>query len=142
MKNTKINKWENLFDEFLDLIEFKLVKYPNNYNKDSDEYGYWGLIDIQGGNIGNIEGDRFNNAKEIFDRMYIYIDDYIINSIIEHAQELNIPISFEDSSEQILKYRNEFPKDNQWDLDILDMICNHSENINLKNCMYKEVNEI
>lgn len=134
----KKNKWENLFDEFLDLIEFRLIKYKNNYNKNSNEYGCWGLIDSQGANLGDIEEDRFNNATDIIEKLNIYIDDYIIDSIITHAQELNIPISFNDSFQHMLKYRNDFPEENQWDFNILDMICNHSEKINLKNCIYEE----
>ena len=57
------NKYEKLFDDFLDLTEFTLVKYPDGF----------GLKDRQGGNLGDIESDRFMNASQIADGMERYI---------------------------------------------------------------------
>ena len=132
------NKWEKLFDEFLDLTEFSLVKNQNNYNKATDEYGCWSLIDKQGGNIGNIEGDRFECAKQIFDRMENYIEDYIAEPLEkELINKGNVGEEFY-SLEDILFCRKELP-DSQWDFDVLDMICYRFEEINLENCNYKEV---
>lgn len=135
------NKWEKIFDEFLDLTEFTLVRHQNDYNRATDEYGHWSLIDNQGCNIGNIEGDRFASAREILDRMDNYIEDYIVDPIeqmldmnnIDDIDRLVALCGWED----ILEYRPFFP-DNQWDFDVLDMICNHFEDINLENCTYKE----
>ena len=50
------NKYEKLFDEFLDLAEFRLVRHQNGYDEYADEYGHWSLIDNQGANLGDIEG--------------------------------------------------------------------------------------
>lgn len=125
----KQNKWEKLFDEFLDLIEFKLVKSKN---------GYFHLEDYTNANLGNIEAEEFDNADWILDRLSNYVNDYIIDSIIEHAQELDVPICYNDTNLHILKYRNNFHEDNQWDFDILDMICNHAQEIDLENCTYEE----
>lgn len=61
------NKYEKLFDSFLELTEFSLIKYEDGF----------GLEDRQGANIGDIEDDRFETAEQIFERMSIYIDDYI-----------------------------------------------------------------
>lgn len=124
------NKWEKLFDKFLDLTEFTLVKHQND----------WSLIDNQGGNICNIEGDRFKSASEIFLRMDSYIDDYIVNSIEEHADLTGIDVTDWDNWgwDYLLTYRNRFPIWCRWDFDVLDMICNHDEEINLENCTYKE----
>ena len=61
------NKYEKLFCSFLDLTEFSLIKYKDGF----------GLEDRQGANLGDIEGDRFETAEQIFERMSIYIDDYI-----------------------------------------------------------------
>ena len=84
------NKWEKLFDEFLDLTEFKLIKHQNKYNQYIDEYGHWSLIDLQEANLGNIQGDRFESAQEILERMTIYINDYIIADIEECLDEKNL----------------------------------------------------
>ena len=75
---TSTNIWEDIFESFLDLKEFTLVHYENGKISENNEDvdGHWGLIDRQGGNLGNIEGDVFNNAEEILDRMSIYINDY------------------------------------------------------------------
>jgi hypothetical protein len=124
------NKYEKLFDEFLDLTEFTLVKHQND----------WSLIDNQGGNICNIEGDRFTSTSEIFLRMDSYIDDYIIDSIAEYADIKEINISDWDNWgwDYLLSYRDKFPEDYQWLFDLLDMICCHDEEINLENCTYEE----
>ena len=123
------NKWEKLFDEFLDLTEFTLIKHQND----------WSLIDNQGGNIGDIEGDRFKSAATILDRMEIYIDDYIVSPLVDEFVDKDLDIEPPmDDWEDLLRYRNQLPE-NQWDFDVLDMICNHFEEINLENCTYKEV---
>ena len=124
------NKWEKLFDEFLDLTEFTLVRHQND----------WNLIDNQGGNICNIEGDRFKTASEIFLRMDSYTDDYIVESIENNAKIMGIDISDWDNWgwDYLLSYRDKFPQDCQWDFDVLDMICDHDEEINLENCTYEE----
>lgn len=126
------NKWEKLFDEFLDLTEFTLVKHQND----------WSVIDNQEGNVGDIESDRFTSAGQILDRMDIYIEDYIIEPL-EQAFFASGPAHIEfdvygDYFADILKHRNDLPDDYSGDFDILDMICNHSEEINLENCTYEE----
>ena len=124
------NKWEKLFDEFLDLTEFTLVKHQND----------WSLIDNQGANLGNIQSDRFNNADKILERMTVYIHDYIIEDIEDLAEENNIDISDWDGWgwDYLLSYRDKFPQDCQYEFDLLDMICYHFEEINLENCTYEE----
>ena len=124
------NKWEKLFDEFLDLTEFTLVRHQND----------WSLIDNQGGNLGGIESDRFNDAAQILERMDVYIHDYIIEDIEDLAEENDIDISDWDGWgwDYLLSYRDKFPQDCQYEFDLLDMICYHFEEINLENCTYKE----
>jgi hypothetical protein len=126
------NKWEKLFDEFLDLTEFTLVRHQN----------YWSLIDNQCANLGGIEINRFKNAAQILDRMDIYIHDYIIKDIEDLAEENDIDISDWDGWgwDYLLSYRDKFPQDCQYEFDLLDMICYHFEEINLENCTYKEDN--
>jgi hypothetical protein len=132
------NKWEKLFDEFLDLTEFTLVKHQNDWNRATDEYGHWSLVDNQGGNIGNIEGDRFTSVAQILDRMEIYIDDYIVSPLIDEFVDKDVDIEPPmDDWADLLRYYNSLP-DSKWDFDVLDMICNHFEEINLENCTYEE----
>lgn len=57
--NKKQNKYEKLFDSFLELTEFSLIKHEDGF----------GLEDRQGANIGGIEDDRFETAEQIFERI-------------------------------------------------------------------------
>lgn len=123
------NKWESLFDDFMDLTEFSLVKYRNG----------WGLIDNQGGNLGDIQSDRFETAQDIFERMDHYIDDYIFRAL----EETWLEAGFDEESTPTmandwLKYREVRGFENSgFDLDILDMVANHSDEIDLNNCNYE-----
>ena len=51
--------------------------------------GDWGtslefkLIDKQGGNLGNIESEQFDNLASIIDRLDIYHNDYLYKSFEE-----------------------------------------------------------
>ncbi len=122
------NKYEKLFDSFLELTEFSLIKYEDGF----------GLEDRQGANIGDIEDDRFETAEQIFERMSIYIDDYIDEDLCNvWVDELgfscdDIPDALEgwlDHKEELKKY--------QYEIDLIDMICNHYNEINLENCTYE-----
>lgn len=133
------NKWEKLFDKFLDLTEFHLIKHQNEYNQHTDEYGYWSLIDLQEGNLGNIQGDRFESAQEILERMTTYINDYIITPIEECLDEKNLYsengyVDWQD----LLNNAKDLLPENEFEFDLLDMICNHFEEIKLENCIYDE----
>ena len=122
------NKWEKLFDSFLDLTEFSLIKYEDGF----------GLKDHQAANLGDIEDDRFETAEQIFERMSIYIDDYIDEDLCNvWVDELgfscdDIPDTLEgwlDNKEELKEY--------QYEIDLIDMICNHYNEINLENCTYE-----
>lgn len=71
------NQWETLFDQLLNTVEFRLVKYSDG----------WGLVDKQGANLGEIESDRFDDAAMILDRLDIYIGDYFVDDIRETMGE-------------------------------------------------------
>lgn len=134
------NKYEKLFDEFLELTEFRLVRHQNDYNKYTDEYGHWSLIDLQGADLGNIEGDRFESAAQILDRMDIYIRDYLIESIKDILEdEFNVDISnYSDWSDLLELAKKYLSYDYGWSIDVFDMIVNHPHEINLENCNYEE----
>lgn len=120
MKNT----YEKLFDEFLDLTEFRLLKHKD---------GTFSLEDRQYANLGNIEDDRFETASEVLDRMDVYIQDYLIVDIEDALDEESIEIDC--NWKEYEKYRDLIP-DYKFDFDLLDMIVNHSNEVDLNNCDY------
>ena len=145
------NKWEKLFEEWLDLTEFSLIKHKNpklilSY-KDLDgnpveeiHEGIWSICDRQGANLGNIEEDRFDNARQILERMDIYINDYIFDDLASCWEEENdedYPYGYPWSAEEWLKLRDRMPN-NQYEMDLCDMIANHFDEINLENIYYEE----
>lgn len=133
MKNK--NKWEKIFDEFLDLIEFSLIKHKIEFE---DEDGIWSLVDLQGANLGNIELDRFKNATGIVDRLEIYINDYFIEDIENLLDEKGIEVTWGSDYQEYIDNAKDLLPDASWDFDVLDMICNHVDEINLENCTYEE----
>lgn len=124
------NQYEKLFDEFLDLIEFILIKKGKQ----------WKLEDRQGGNLGDIEDRNFINAGDILEDLDRYIEDYIVSSlykiIIQEKKYKNF--EYKNWEDLILKAKPLFNDEEQYEIKILDMICNHFEEINLNNCHYEE----
>ena len=100
--------YDELFAEFLDITEFDLEKYEDGY----------GLHDRQGANLGDIEGDRFDTAEEIVDRMDNYVVDYFLDD-----EEYGDYVSFQD-------FLDNGPKD-AWDRPIVDMLANHIDEVSL-----------
>jgi hypothetical protein len=124
------NKYEKLFDDFLSTTDFQLVKYSDGF----------GLVDLQGANLGDIEEDRFETAEDVFNRMDIYIDDYYLNDISELLHERNIEATWPFTCEDYLINAKALLPEYPWDFEILDMICYHANEINLENCDYEEEN--
>ena len=124
----KQNKWEKLFDEFMDLIEMGLIKT----NK-----GYFHLRDYTGANLGNIESENVNSAEWIIERLDNYSYDDIVRSLEECLAEKGYNIDYGNYQDLINYCQDKIP-DNKWDLDVLDMICNHFNDINLNNCIYEK----
>ena len=120
MKNT----YEKLFDEFLNVTEFLLLKHKD---------GTFSLEDRQRANFGDIEDDRFETASEVLDRMDIYIQDYLVVDIEDALDEEYIAIDCD--WKEYGKYRDLIP-DYRFDFDLLDMIVNHSNEVDLNNCDY------
>lgn len=124
MKNT----YEKLFDAFLSITEFRLLKHKD---------GTFSLEDQQCANLGDIENDRFTSASEILDRMDVYIQDYLIEDIEDALDEKSIEIDCD--WEEYGQYRDFIP-DYKFDFDLLDMIVNHSDKVDLRNCDYSLAN--
>ena len=130
MENTKLKRtYEDLFDQFLETTDFRLIKYGE------DE---WGLEDLSGANLGNIEQDRFRVAMHLIDRMDIYIESYYICDIQDLLEEAgHNDIEYDNWAELIEKARPLLGKEYQGELDILDAIFSHAEEIDLNKCYFK-----
>ena len=133
MKNT----YEKLFDEFLDLTEFSLLKHRTESDDADVGAGLFSLEDHQGANLGDIESERFETAAQILDRMDNYIQDYIVEALSDILDEAGINLE-EDTWEGLLEYRDKIPEAD-WDFDVLDMIINRPDKIDLNNCDYSLV---
>lgn len=144
MKNQ--NKWEELFEEFLDLIEFRLLKKVNY------DWGMWSLVDLQGANLGNIEEDEFVSATGIIDRLDVYINDYFFDDLERELDAYKVDLEDREmpwSAEEWLALRDdtEFYNKNKeyfdghpFEFDVLDMIANHTQDIDLENVYYENEN--
>lgn len=151
LSEAKKESYEELFDDLIGEVEFKLVKYSGEDRKskstwDEKEYeGDWGLIDLQGANLGGIEDERFNNAKEIIDRLDTYITDYFLGGqdglevSEKHQDELDTCYTNEDMLEFFKKYPEE-DKDGHI-VKILDFIVNHAQDVDLEKCTFEEFGE-
>lgn len=117
----KPHSYEKIFIEFLSMLQFRLNKYDDGF----------GLVDITGSNLNGIEQDRFESASEIFERLDNYIYDSIITDIDDALEEKNVEITWGESCEDYLKHAKAFLPDDRYSFDILDMICNHFEEIDL-----------
>lgn len=76
-----------LFEGLLDLIEFTLVK---------NEDGTYSLRDNQGANLGGIEEDEFEDARDVIGRLDIYINDYFLDPMREEVLDLCDEYGIED----------------------------------------------
>lgn len=123
------NQYEKLFDEFMDITEFSLMKHPD---------GSWSVWDRQGANLGTINDDRFDSAAQIFERMDIYIEDYFVDSLEQCLIESGFEIPEWSTYNDLIDYARPLLPDSKWACDILDMICNHFEEIDLNNCGYEQ----
>ena len=137
------NKWESLFEDFLELTEFALIKYTDG----------WGLYDRQGANLGDIESDRLKDALDIFDRMDVYIIDYIYHDLEEELEAYGVDMEgreVPEGAQDWLDLRNdkefcekysEYMNNHAFDFNVLDMIVNHASEINLENVNYESEEE-
>lgn len=140
-----MKKYTELFEEFLDLIEFTLVKH-----KESCDTFCWSLIDRQGANLGDIMSYKFENAAGIIDNLDIYINDYFCEDLTNELDAYGVDLGDRElpwGAETWLKLRNnkEFYEKNKrycdehkFEFDVFDMMVNHTDEINLEECYYEE----
>lgn len=81
-KEIVVNFFQNLLNEY----EFELI-----IDKDSNSEKIFRLNDMQGGNFGNIEQERFSTLADIKERLEAYHQDYIYRSLEEREDTENIP---------------------------------------------------
>lgn len=125
--------YTELFSEFLELIGFDLIK-----TTDEDNDVVWKLKDAQYGNLGDIEDDEFYNAEDILGRLDMYVEDYLISDLEEIIGK-----NF-NSWEDLLDYCERHRKtkrllDSSTDIDTLDMILNHADEVDLEKVPYTYV---
>lgn len=126
--------YPTIFREFLGLIEMELVRYEDGY----------GLIDLQGANLGDIEGDRFQNASDLIDRLDIYINDYyIVDLEEEYTEYFDTPDSespYHTAEEWCEMFKlaafqtsaaAQFISAHLHEFQLLDMIVNHADDVSL-----------
>lgn len=133
------NRWESLFEDFLDVTDFKLIKHTDG----------WGLYDKQCANLGGIEEDRFESAEDIFDRMEVYIIDSFYNDLDDELDAYKVDMADRErpcSAEEWLDLRDdkEFYRKNEdyienhsFEFNVLEMILRHASEINLENVEYE-----
>ena len=118
----ELNTWENLFVQMIDLMEFSLDKYEDGY----------GLIDLQGADLGDIESDRFENAMGIIDRLDTYIGDYIIKDLEDGLSDRGVEVKYNNCEELLELSRKNIGGEYDFDIDLLDMIVNHTDDIDIE----------
>lgn len=105
------NYWDyKNITELLGLYEFEIIV--------NDDFTL-SLKDLQGGNLGNIESEKFNNFDDIIDRLDNYHYDYIVRALEE---EYNISESDYNDWEHMYRYLKSNNK-KSWDIDMLGLIC-------------------
>ena len=72
--------------------------------------------------------------------MEVYIIDYIFEDLEncwDEEVDEDYPYGYPQSAEEWLKLRDRMPN-NQFEMDLCDMIANHFDEINLEECYYEE----
>lgn len=125
------NEHEEHFKSFLSMTDFELVKNEN---------GTYGLKDLQGAPLGDIEDCEFSSADGVIERMDGYIQDSLVSDIGELMGE-DCPTEWDNYADFSEKCRtiiennpdNFKSSDLDFELKVLDTLCFHSEAISLYN---------
>lgn len=118
----KLNTYENLFVQMIDLMEFSLNKYEDGY----------GVINQQCANLGDIENDRFENATSLIDRLSVYINDYIIEDLEDGLSYIGVDVKYNNYKELLELSRKHISGLYAFDIDLLDMTLNHCDEIDIE----------
>ena len=141
-----MNKWTEVFSAMLASLEFVL---------DKDNGGFC-LIDLQGGNLGDIESDRFETAEEIIDRMDVYVNDCYLDDLEEEYDEMlenagitpsgarkrNDPEGWSDFAKFVSRSPSTslvnghlFIENHKHEFDVMEMIAHHLAEVDLDDIM-------
>lgn len=91
----------NIVHQILDIEEFSLEVNEYDSNIPDTQELRFNLVDNQGGNLGNIESESFDNLSSVIDRMDIYHTDYLYQAF-EERQESNELIPPDDYDRKLL----------------------------------------
>ena len=139
----KQNRWESLFEDFLQVTEFTLIKHTDG----------WGLYDRQGANLGDIDLDRFESAQDIFERMDVYIIDYFYHDLEEELEAYDVDMEGREipecacdwlelrNDEEFCRKNAEYMDNHAFEFNVLDTIANHATEIDLENVEYESEEE-
>lgn len=125
------NEHEERFKSFLGMTDFELIA-----NKD----GSYGLKDLQGAPLGDIEDCKFVSAGQVIERMDGYIQDCLISDIGELMGD-DCPTNWEtyadfcEKCKEIIKNNPDKFKhpDLKFELNVLETICFHTDDVSLYN---------
>lgn len=120
-------KPEEIFEEYLDIVEFSIIKCRDGFR----------LIDRCEKNSGGIQEGVFATAYSIVERLSSYTEDYILSSVEEALNEKGIDTSNLNIKE-IISYASEVLDDDySGSVDILDLLYNHCDDIDLEKCFHE-----
>ncbi len=80
-------KKEYLMDinTFVNQLDFEIFK--------DTKTDYYKLVDLQGGNLGNIEKDDLTDVHDIIERLGVYIDEYFNDELGQVHLMYNVDVS-------------------------------------------------
>ena len=135
----KMNRPTEVFKQMLDLIEMQLVQYDVGF----------GLIDLQGVNLRDIESDLFTNAEDIVSRLDAYVNDYYYDDLENESYDQDLFDAFMEVVKETdggfavawncfaKKWQGDhevekFVQDHQHEFNVMDLIANHLDEVNLQ----------
>lgn len=141
-KNSALSHYDDLFEQWLIITEFDLIK---------NDDGTYSLHDEQGANLGDIESDTFTSAEDILERMDIYVSDYLLDDLEEEADSYDVDFGDKEASTceewynlmkdpDFIKKNKQFVDDHDGDIDFLDLIVNGADKVDL-NKVYDDVHK-
>lgn len=126
----KQNHYVELFNQMLNQMDMGLIKHGKNaYHVESAFY------------ILSDENEIIQTTQELFDRLELFIDESFADDLSREAIDYGlldyISHPWDAALEKIEQYRNgtvkerEFVKDHEWEIEVLDMLCHHLDEVNI-----------
>lgn len=141
MRMIQKNKWEKLFEEYLNYAGLA-IEY--NENRDEDTPNRFWLIDVE----NTWEISALNEAQEVFEA-HPSIAERIIDDLDEEIATLSVPEFFVGEDKQTYYYweagywgllrkrarsfgLEEWAKDHEFELGVCELMAFHTEDVNLE----------